>query len=138
MTGEEPRAPLGRTGLETAEHPQVENVPPTRAARHRIASAAASATVAAPADRPVEVDEADEQWHRLAVQSGLFDEDGVRLREEVGHRAATDQRLSTASTSGPRPRPYDCSTTRTVTSVTRPTDARDCPPGYRAREKGLA
>ncbi|MGW1783268.1 hypothetical protein ACWCQQ_29655 [Streptomyces sp. NPDC002143] len=34
MTGEEPRARLGRDGLETAEHRRVEDLPPARAA-HR-------------------------------------------------------------------------------------------------------
>ncbi|MFC9283978.1 PE-PGRS family protein [Streptomyces collinus] len=76
---------LERAGLEVVGHGRVDGVCPAAVAWRPVVSANAVPTVAVRYDRPGQVAELNRQWHRLAVQHGVFDDSGEFLISVAGH-----------------------------------------------------
>jgi len=70
---------LGHAGLEILEPKRVLDVPPPASAWRLAASAQAVPVVALPEGRLDLVQEANAQWHTLAVENRVIDQDGVFL-----------------------------------------------------------
>ncbi|MEU4038338.1 PE-PGRS family protein [Streptomyces collinus] len=87
MTGGKNELPelLGRAGLEVVRHGRVDDARPAAVAWRPVISANAVPTVAVRDDRPDQVAELNRQWHRLAVEHAVIDDNGEFLINVAGH-----------------------------------------------------
>ncbi|WP_333778963.1 PE-PGRS family protein [Streptomyces sp. IBSBF 3136] len=76
---------LERAGLEVVGHGRVDDARPAAVAWRPVISVSATPTVAVRDDRPDQVAELNRQWHRLAVEHGVFDDKGEFLINVAGH-----------------------------------------------------
>ncbi|TXS42379.1 HEAT repeat domain-containing protein [Streptomyces sp. uw30] len=77
---------LERAGLSMVGDWDIEEVLPPPFARRHVVAWEAEPTVTVAADRPDLVAEINAQWHRLACEAGILDEDGVFLIDFSGNR----------------------------------------------------
>ncbi|GAA1355111.1 PE-PGRS family protein [Streptomyces beijiangensis] len=94
MTGgrEELAEILGRAGLEEAGDRPIGNVLPPRAAWRPVAAYGAEPAAKVRSDLPGLVAELNAQWHRLATELGVVDEDGMFLIDVAGTRTGCTPR----------------------------------------------
>jgi len=76
---------LQRAGLEVVGDRRIEQVLPPRAAWRPVISGEATPTVTVRGELPGLITALNEQWHRLAVGSGIIGEDGVFLIDVAGN-----------------------------------------------------
>ncbi|MGW0416587.1 PE-PGRS family protein [Streptomyces collinus] len=80
---------LERAGLEVLGDGRVDDARPAAVAWRPVVSVNAVPAVAVRHDRPGRVAELNRQWHRLAVEHGVFDDSGEFLISVAGHGRGT-------------------------------------------------